>query len=76
MCDFAFRVDELVDRFGDCAQPLLVQAIRLSKTEPEKLVFDRDRFAIPEVQRPVVRAIAARFDRYLQQGTARHSAVV
>jgi oxygen-independent coproporphyrinogen-3 oxidase len=76
MCDFAFRVDELVERFGDCAQPLLAQAIRLSRTEPEKLVFDRDRFVIPEVQRPVVRAIAGRFDRYLQQGTARHSAVV
>lgn len=76
MCDFAFTVDELIGRFGESAQPLLAQAIRLSKTEPEKLLLDRDRFIVPESQRPVVRTVAARFDRYLQSGTAMHSSAV
>lgn len=76
MCDFGFRVDELVKRFGDCALPLLDQAIWLSKREPDKLMRDHDRFVVPQVHRPLVRTIAARFDKYLRGGPAIHSAAV
>jgi oxygen-independent coproporphyrinogen-3 oxidase len=76
MCDFAFRVDDLAERFGSLAQPLLDQAIQLCKREPEMLVLDGDNFVVPEPQRPIVRIVAARFDSYLRRGEAAHSAAV
>ena len=76
MCDFAFRVDDLAERFGSLAQPLLDQAIQLSKREPEMLMLEGDNFVVPEPQRPIVRIIAARFDSYLRLGNAAHSAAV
>ncbi|RUV73245.1 MAG: oxygen-independent coproporphyrinogen III oxidase [Mesorhizobium sp.] len=76
MCDFEFSVEELVQQFGDCGQSLLAEAARLARGEPDKLLLENDRFIVPAGQRPLVRTIAARFDRYLHRGTARHSAAV
>lgn len=76
MCDFGFAVDDLVAGFPECGQSLVMDAIRLAKAEPEKLRLEGDRFVVPAAQRPLVRAVAARFDAYLKSGAARHSAAV
>jgi oxygen-independent coproporphyrinogen-3 oxidase len=76
MCDFGFAVDDLVAGFPECGQSLVMDAIRLAKAEPEKLRLEGDRFVVPAAQRPLVRAVAARFDAYLKTGAARHSAAV
>jgi oxygen-independent coproporphyrinogen-3 oxidase len=76
MCDFGFSVNELIGRFAESAQPLIARAALIAKAEPEKLVLDRDRFVVPETQRLIVRTIAARFDRYLRDDTAKHSSAV
>lgn len=76
MCDFGFAVEDLVTGFPDCGQSLMMDAVRLVKTEPEKLSLEGDRFVVPAGHRPLVRAVAARFDAYLKTGTARHSAAV
>ena len=76
MCDFGFNMKELIERFAESAQPLIARATLIAKAEPEKLVLDRGRFVVPETQRPIVRTIAARFDRYLRDDTAKHSSAV
>lgn len=76
MCDFEFSAEELVGQFGDCGQSLLVKATRLANGEPDKLLLEDDKFIVPPAQRPLVRTIAARFDKYLQRGSPRHSVAV
>lgn len=76
MCDFEFSAGELLQRFGESGQPLLEQAKTMVERDPDRLVETEGRFIVPTAQRPLVRTIAARFDRYLHEGGARHSAAV
>jgi oxygen-independent coproporphyrinogen-3 oxidase len=76
MCDFEFNMNELIERFAESAQPLIACATLIAEADPEKLVVDRGCFVVPETQRPIVRTIAARFDRYLRDATAKHSSAV
>jgi oxygen-independent coproporphyrinogen-3 oxidase len=77
MCDFAFSVVDLVERFGGTGQALLAQASSIALREGNHLLeLDGDRFVVPEESRPIVRTIAARFDSYLDVGGARHSVAV
>ncbi|CDM58478.1 MULTISPECIES: hypothetical protein [Rhizobium] len=47
------------------------------KVSPDRLTsFDGNTFAIRPKGRPFVRVIAATFDRYLNQGQAKHSVAV
>ncbi|ESX07960.1 hypothetical protein X767_33405, partial [Mesorhizobium sp. LSJC264A00] len=77
MCDFAFSAIDLVERFGEAGQRLLLQSSSMALHDPVRLLeLDGDRFVVPAESRPFVRSIAARFDKYFEAGTARHSAAV
>ncbi|MES0064057.1 oxygen-independent coproporphyrinogen III oxidase [Mesorhizobium sp. M0041] len=77
MCDFAFSAIDLVERFGEAGQRLLLQSSSMALHDPVRLLeLDGDRFVVPAESRPFVRSIAARFDKHFEAGTARHSAAV
>jgi oxygen-independent coproporphyrinogen-3 oxidase len=76
MCYFEFSVEELVRQFGANGQSLLVKAIQIAQEEPDLLKQEEDRFVVPSAQRPLVRTIAARFDKYRHSGVSRHSVAV
>ncbi|GLS32273.1 oxygen-independent coproporphyrinogen-3 oxidase [Mesorhizobium albiziae] len=77
MCDFAFSSQELVRRFGESAQALVAEAECHAASDPDRL-FERrgDLFVVADEGRPLVRTIAAKFDRYLGANQARHSVAV
>ncbi|CDX18388.1 Oxygen-independent coproporphyrinogen-III oxidase [Mesorhizobium plurifarium] len=77
MCDFAFSAIDLVESFGKAGQKLLRQASSIALNDPARLLeLQGDRFVVPAENRPFVRSIAAKFDKYFEGGTARHSAAV
>ncbi|MER8576477.1 oxygen-independent coproporphyrinogen III oxidase [Mesorhizobium sp. M1338] len=77
MCDFAFSAIELVERFGEAGQRLLLKASSTALREPKRLLeLDGDSFVVPAESRPFVRSIAAKFDKYFETGKAKHSAAV
>ena len=76
MCDFRFSVREAVSRFGPAAHTVLAEATLVTQDAQPMLVRDGDAFAVPRPHRPLVRVVAARFDRYFSTGAARHSAAV
>ncbi len=76
MCDFGFSGERADRAVRGKREPLIARAALIAKADPEKLVLDRDRFVVPETQRPIVRTIAARFDRHLHDDTAKHSSAV
>ncbi|ETA71291.1 MULTISPECIES: oxygen-independent coproporphyrinogen III oxidase [Mesorhizobium] len=77
MCHFAFSAIELVERFGDVGQRLLAMASRLAVGGGGLLLrLDGENFVVPKDSRPLVRTVAAKFDKYLEAGTARHSVAV
>lgn len=77
MCDLGFSGDELAERHGGRAAPILAEAARMARPGPAHWL-DRagDRFVVREAARPLLRLVAARFDAYLDTGQARHSAAV
>ncbi|MBT1159077.1 oxygen-independent coproporphyrinogen III oxidase [Aminobacter anthyllidis] len=77
MCDFAFSRCELLSRFGEAARAVIAEAELLAAGDRDG-VFARsgNRFVVTERGKPFVRSIAAHFDAYLGQGTARHSVAV
>ncbi|RWG90098.1 oxygen-independent coproporphyrinogen III oxidase [Mesorhizobium sp.] len=77
MCNFTFSAIELVERFGNVGQRLLCEASRLAIGGAGQLLrLDGENFIVPEQSRPLVRTVAAKFDKYLRSGTARHSVAV
>ncbi|MDG4881882.1 oxygen-independent coproporphyrinogen III oxidase [Mesorhizobium sp. WSM4884] len=77
MCQFSFSAVELVERFGAVGQTLLCEASRLAISGAGQLLrLDGESFVVPAESRPLVRAVAAKFDKYLSNGTGRHSLVV
>ncbi|MBM2715563.1 oxygen-independent coproporphyrinogen III oxidase [Mesorhizobium caraganae] len=77
MCDFAFSAIDLVESFGEAGQKLLIQASSIALQDPARLLeLQGDSFVVLAESRPFVRSIAAKFDKYLESGTARHSVVV
>lgn len=77
MCHFAFSAIELVERFGDVGQGLLAMASRLAVSGGGLLLqLDGENFVVPQESRPLVRTVAAKFDKYLGNGTGRHSVAV
>jgi oxygen-independent coproporphyrinogen-3 oxidase len=77
MCDFSFSRCEMLSRFGDGARGVIAEAELLAANDRDG-VFVRagNRFVVSERGKPFVRSIAAVFDAYLGQGTARHSVAV
>ncbi|MCR9135382.1 MAG: oxygen-independent coproporphyrinogen III oxidase [Alphaproteobacteria bacterium] len=77
MCDFAFSSQQLIDRFGSSADPLLREAKSLLADDTDGLVEETDgHYRLTETGRPFVRSIAAKFDPYFSKGIARHSVSV
>ncbi|RWN60524.1 oxygen-independent coproporphyrinogen III oxidase [Mesorhizobium sp.] len=77
MCDFAFSAIDLVERFGERGQRLLLKASSVALNDPVRLLeLNGDNFVVPAESRPFVRSIAARFDTYFESGKIRHSAAV
>ncbi|TIQ38522.1 MAG: oxygen-independent coproporphyrinogen III oxidase [Mesorhizobium sp.] len=77
MCQFSFSAVELVERFGAVGQTLLCKASRLAISGAGQLLrLDGESFVVPAESRPLVRAVAAKFDKYLSNGTGRHSLAV
>jgi oxygen-independent coproporphyrinogen-3 oxidase len=74
MCDLAFPAQELRQRFGTAAEPVLKEAEALLETDSDRLVErDGEAFRVTERGRPFVRAIASCFDSYLGSEKAKHS---
>ncbi|TIO05556.1 MAG: coproporphyrinogen III oxidase, partial [Mesorhizobium sp.] len=77
MCNFTFSAIELVERFGNIGQRLLFEASRLAISGAGQLLrLDGEYFIVPEESRPLVRTVAAKFDKYFRNGTGRHSLAV
>ncbi|MDX8525984.1 oxygen-independent coproporphyrinogen III oxidase [Mesorhizobium sp. MSK_1335] len=77
MCSFTFSATDLVERFGAVGQTLLCEASRLAIGGAGQLLrLDGENFVVPEESRPLVRTVAAKFDKYLGNGTGRHSVAV
>ncbi|MGJ8527150.1 oxygen-independent coproporphyrinogen III oxidase [Maritalea sp.] len=77
MCDFAFSKAELIAKFGELAHPILDEANFAAATDKDGLINnDQDQFGLTDPGKLFVRAIAAKFDAYFGQGTARHSKAV
>ena len=76
MCDFRFSIGEATAMFGRAAHVVIGEASRLGEAADPMLVRDGDDFVVPPRHRPLVRLVAARFDRYFSGGAARHSAAV
>ena len=77
MCDFAFSRQKAFSRFGGAARAIVFEADRYVELDPERLLQRQgDLFVVADRGRPLVRTIAAKFDRYLGLGHARHSVAV
>lgn len=76
MCDFSFSASELTSLFPEAAAGLLAEADELAGSLPRMLGLADGRYSVPDAYRPLVRVVAARFDRYLPGSSARHSAAI
>lgn len=76
MCDFRFPGEELAERYGAAAVPVLEDAAALIASDEDRILLpepgSRD-FVIGEEGRMFVRSIAACFDTYLGRREVRHS---
>ncbi len=71
MCDFSFSVAALEARFGDAAAEVIAEGRALVNSDlGELLAPSDDGFRLTERARPFVRAVCARFDAYLREGSA------
>src|SRR5690606_25105391 len=76
LCRFALTRDKLRSH-GAAGLALFEEARTMAAADTDGLVeSDADQFRVTERGRPFVRTIAARFDTYLETGTARHSLAV
>ena len=75
MCDFGFAAADLVERFGHGSAGVIAEAQALA-ADDSMVRFGEGRFEIRPEAQPFARSIAARFDAYLGEGAARHSAAV
>ncbi|MFO1033505.1 MAG: hypothetical protein U1E15_05290 [Hyphomicrobiales bacterium] len=77
MCNFRLNYDELRRAFGPLAGPVIDRAEEIAASEHEGLCqSDGRNLLIPMEARPLVRAVAARFDRWLNPEGQRYSKVV
>ena len=76
LCRFALTRQELL-AFGTAGAALFEMARAIAAADEDGLTTaDADSFSVTPRGRPFVRAIAARFDTYLNQGAARHSLAI
>ena len=66
-----------MELFGAVGERLLLEASRLAiDGSGRMLTLDGETFVVPEESRPIVRTVAAKFDKYFEKGTGRHSLAV
>lgn len=76
MCDFRFPTEELRQRFGNAAEPIIGEAEMLVQRDSDDLIErdgDKPGFRVTDKGRLFVRSICSAFDSYLGQGKAQHS---
>jgi oxygen-independent coproporphyrinogen-3 oxidase len=77
MCDLAVDLGESAARFGQAQGYFAAERGKLEALESDGLVsLDGDRLALTDRGRPLMRLVAAVFDRYLEPAAARHSRAV
>lgn len=77
MCDFSFSAAEALARFGAHGRAIVEDALSLAVEDEAPMLLRReDLFVVPAEMRPLIRSVAARFDRYLDRGAVRHSVAV
>jgi oxygen-independent coproporphyrinogen-3 oxidase len=77
MCAFAVSARGLRERFGEAAETVIAMAGAIAGSDEAGLfVRTGDGYAVTDRGRPYTRLIAARFDEYLERGTARHSRAI
>ncbi|RWC50453.1 oxygen-independent coproporphyrinogen III oxidase [Mesorhizobium sp.] len=77
MCQFRFSAIDLVELFGTVGEKLLLEASNLAIGGSGKmLTLDGETFVVPQESRPIVRTVAAKFDKYFEKRTGRHSVAV
>ena len=76
LCRFALMPED-VGRFGQPGEALFAEAVAMARADRDGILdTNGTAVTVTERGRPFVRAIAARFDAYLDQGGARHSLAV
>ncbi len=77
MCALAVDLAEVARKCGQAPADVSAELAALAPLQEDGLVaLDGQRIAVTETGRPFVRAVCARFDRYLASGQARHSRAV
>ncbi|WP_127598859.1 oxygen-independent coproporphyrinogen III oxidase [Nitratireductor alexandrii] len=77
MCDFGFSARQAEELFGAHGHAIVVEAGRIAGEGADAMLERRDGdFVVRPEARPLVRTLAARFDRYLDIGAKRHSAAI
>jgi len=77
MCNFGFSLWELLGNFGAAARAIAAEAETMAAMHVNGLFEWRDEgFRVTPMGKPLVRTIAARFDKYLTTGTAQHSSAI
>lgn len=77
MCDFEVDFVALRQRFGAAAEPVICEAVALAMEDQRGFVTMRPGLLqVTMAGRPFVRTLAARFDAYLADDTARYSKAV
>lgn len=77
MCDMAVDLDEVAAEHGRSGAEFAPELAAMSDLVNDNVVvIDGHRLHITDDGRPLVRAVAAKFDRYLKMGEQRHSKAV
>ncbi|MEO9611983.1 MAG: oxygen-independent coproporphyrinogen III oxidase [Nitratireductor sp.] len=77
MCDFGFSPRRAEELFGAQGREIVVEAGQIAAEGADAMLERRDGdFVVRPEARPLVRTLAARFDRYLDVGAKRHSAAI
>ena len=77
MCDFRLSFAELRQHFGVAAEPVICEAVTFAMEDTRGLVsLHPGTLVVTEAGRPFVRTVAAKFDAYLAQDSARYSKAI
>ena len=77
MCDFRLSFAELRQHFGAAAEPVICEAVTFAMEDIRGLVsLHPGTLVVTEAGRPFVRTVAAKFDAYLAQDSARYSKAI